>query len=349
MPAIRTEITEIVTGLGMLGYRDLKQALEVRPGHILNVEGEHFDRLDEAYRSGDHDHEFETAWANGVAFARATDGLRGRPPWSIEWKGPHRPPGYEQIPADLRVDHVYLVSCKYGSSILHNVSPGHLLDRGLAERRVERGVDWFAEVAPEAYAALWEAYRHELGLEALPAEVDALNADHRKIIKAASSRGAWPGRSEAAYLEFVLAVAQASAERWLRSLDTPSRREEMLWRLLRLQAAPYFVLGADLARNPLRYRVGTPWDFREWWKLRAFDVWPDPAGQPLLRWRAEVTARRTGRRCAVEGHVEIRWSHGRFSGAPEAKVHLDTPAHEVAGYVPLDGEDPAVAEPGIVD
>ena len=72
---------------------------------------------------------------------------------------------------------------------------------------------------------------------------------------------------------------------------------------------------------PLRYRVSTPWDFREGWKLRSFDVWPDPAGQPLVRWRADVTERPTSSRRAIEGHVEIRWSHGRFSGAPEAKVH----------------------------
>ena len=336
MPAIRTEITEIVTGLAMLGYRDLKQALEVRPGHILNVTDEHFDRLDAARGAGRHDHEFETAWANGSAFARATQGLRGRPPWSIEWKGPHRPPGYEQIPADLRIDHVYLVSCKYGSSILHNVSPGHLFDRGLAERRVERGVDWFAEVAPEAYDHLWAVYRAEQNLEQLPGTVAELTADDRKAIKAASARGPWPGASEVAYRDFVLAVAQGTAQRWLTSLDTPARREEMVWRLLRLQASPYFVLGADLAGESLRYRVGTPWDFREGWTLRSFDVWADPAGQPLVRWRADVVGRIDDTRAAVEGHVEIRWSHGRFSGAPEAKVHLDTPAHGVAGYVPLD-------------
>jgi hypothetical protein len=35
--APRTEITEIVTGLAMLGYRSLDDALEIRPGHILNV------------------------------------------------------------------------------------------------------------------------------------------------------------------------------------------------------------------------------------------------------------------------------------------------------------------------
>jgi hypothetical protein len=37
----------------------------------------------------------------------------------------------------------------------------------------------------------------------------------------------------------------------------------------------------------------------------------------------------------VEGHVEIRWSHGRFASPPEAKVYLDTPHHQVPGYWPL--------------
>jgi hypothetical protein len=38
----------------------------------------------------------------------------------------------------------------------------------------------------------------------------------------------------------------------------------------------------------------------------------------------------------VEGHVEVRWSHGKFGGVPEAKIYLDTPHHKVAGYQPLD-------------
>lgn len=334
MPALRTEITEIVTGLAMLGYRSLRDALEIRPGHITNVGADEFDRLADALTAGTHDAEFATAWDNGRVFARADEGLRGRPPWTIEWKGPHKPPGYEQIPADLRIDHVYLVSCKYGSSILHNAGPAHLFDRCLAERRIERGLDWFAEVAPEAYQALWDAYRDELGLDGLPDVVGQLNPDHRRDLKAAAMRGPWPGRAAPAAADFSLAVAQASAERWRGAMNTAARREEMLWRLLRFQAAPYFVLGADLAGSPLRYRVATPWDFRAAFELRAFDTWPDAAGQPLVRWRAEVDER-GGERRIVEGHVEIRWSHGRFSGAPEAKVHLDTPAHDVTGYLPL--------------
>ena len=41
----------------------------------------------------------------------------------------------------------------------------------------------------------------------------------------------------------------------------------------------------------------------------------------------------------IEGHVEVRWSHGKFAGVPEAKIYLDTPHHEVAGYEPIDTVD----------
>jgi len=353
MAAIRTEITEVVTGLAMLGYSSLERALSVRPRAVVNVSDDNFDRIEAAWSTGDHEREFATAWDNGWIFARSEDGLRGRPPWLLEWKGPHKPPGYEQVPADLRIDHVYLVSCKYGSNILHNVSPSHLFDRALAERRVERGSDWFESSAPEAYQQFYDtvladiaaadiagAAGEDSGCEAvaarLPASVLALEPDDRTALKAAlPKRGRLPEQSQHAYESFALAVAQQSTERWLVHLDTRARREEMLWRLLRLQAAPYFVLGATTSGSPLRYRVGTPWDFRNQFEVRAFDVWPDAAGQPLVRWRADITNRTTSGRHVVEGHVEIRWTHGRFGGAPEAKVHLDTHPHDVAGYFPL--------------
>ena len=48
----------------------------------------------------------------------------------------------------------------------------------------------------------------------------------------------------------------------------------------------------------------------------------------------------TGEERTVEGHVELRWSHGRFGGPPEAKVYLDTPHDEVPGYHRLDEPEP---------
>lgn len=329
MPAIRTEVTEIVTGLAMLGFPDLDRALAIRPAWYHHVSIQQFDRLDEARASGDLLLEFETAWENGMRFLHSPDGLRGRVPDRIEWKGPHRPPGYEQLPADLRVDHVYLISCKYGSNVLHNVSPASLFDRRLSERKVDRE-DWYLAVAPEAYQELYSACRTELG-GPLPDSVVDLQPHHRARLKRELKR-TWPGDVADVARGFAWRVATTSAERWLASLSTPVQRAAMVWRILRLEAAPYFVLGADAQGTPIRYRTHTPWDHRDRFRLRSFDVIPEAAGQPVVLWRVEVADRQTGDHLVTEGHVEIRWSHGRFSGAPEAKVYLDTPHHDVAGY-----------------
>lgn len=332
MATLKTEITEIVTGLALLGYRQLDHTLGVRPRLVEHVTEAHFDRLDEAFAAGRYRAEFELAWDNGRRFATAAEGLRGRPPWRVEWKGNHKPPGYEQIPADLRVDHVYLISAKYGSNILTNASPAHLFERLLAERRSEERADWFGHVAPEAYQELYATCRRELGDLALPLKVDALTAAHRHELKN-RLRGAWPGDAKVAYQWMATLVATESAQRWRARLhEAPGRDEEMLWRLLRLQAAPYFVLGQSADGKPLHYLVGTPWDFRARFRLRTIDAWADPVGQATVRWRAEVRDRETGEDRHVDGHVEVRWSHGRFSGMPEAKVYLDSPHHDVPGY-----------------
>jgi hypothetical protein len=216
-----------------------------------------------------------------------------------------------------------------------NASPWHLFERGLSERRTERA-DWFAEIAPEALQELYDAARSSIDPDGLPVPVEALDREQRAVLKSRLPRGrSWPDAAAPVYAEFAHAVAHRSAERWRATLRTAAQREEMLWRLLRLQAAPYFVLGAAGDGTPLRFRVETPWDFRNAYELRSFDVWGDSVGQPVVRWRADATRRDDGTERIVEGHVEVRWSHGKFGGAPEAKVYLDTPHHRVAGYEPI--------------
>jgi hypothetical protein len=335
VPALRTEVTEITTGLAMFGYRTLDEALEVRPASISNVTDEHFDRLLAARGSGQLARAFEVAWQNGVAFARAPEGLRGRPPWWLEWKGGQRPPGYEQIPADLRVDHVYLVSCKYGSDILTNSSPANLFDRRLSDRKDDRS-DWFLEVAPEQYQAFYASCREALGTTRLPAHVGDLEPPHRAMLKRSLPRRL-TGDLAAVYEMFAATAAATSASRWMSGLKTMRLREEMLWRLLRLQSAPYFVLGESAGGRPLRYRVGTPWDFRTRYRLVDMEATADQdRSQPVVCWVARVRDVQTGSDLDVAGHVEVRWSHGRFAQVPEAKVYLDTGHHAVPGYVPLD-------------
>jgi len=220
MPDTRTEITEIVTGLGLFGFRDIERALAARPRFILNVDDAVYDRLDRAFAGGDHDRAFHTAYDNGAVFARADDGLRGRPPWIVEWKGPHRPPAYEQIPADLRVDHVYLLSCKYGSNILHNASPWHVFDRALSERAKQSG-DWFASVAPESFQDFYAEVRAYVDDPTLPDRVADLAPDHRQRLKAAL-KGHWPAPLRTDWQLVAFEIARASAARLLEA--APGRR-----------------------------------------------------------------------------------------------------------------------------
>lgn len=332
MPSVKTEVTEIVTGVAITGTPTLGAGLAERA--VANVGADVWQRLVALADGGHHRQEFAAAWANGRAFLAAADGLRGRPPRLVEWKGPTHAPGDEVVPADLRVDHVWLVSCKYLSKVLANAAPSRLFDRGLAGGPAPTATDWFAEVAPEAYQALFAQVRAELGRRAsLPPHAADLTAAHRAELRAYLD-GGWSTEAQAAYRHLGAQVSQASAARWKRLVVRRPHAEAVLWRLLRIGSAPYFVLGAQRDRT-LRLRVMTPWDWRQAYELRRFDVWGDDAGQPQVRWQARVRDRAAGIEHCVDGHVEVRWSHGRFGKPPEAKVYLDTPHHRVPGYVEL--------------
>jgi hypothetical protein len=349
VPADRTEITEIVTGLATFGQDDLAAALDAPPAAFGGVSPERWARLRDLARAGRYRAEFAAAWTNGRCFLEARAGLRGRPPEIVEWKGPQRPPGAEPVPADLRVDHVYLVSCKYNSRIQLNASPRsifgsdgdvgrHGVRPGGAAASAPVGGDWYADVAADEQQALYEIVRFETGLVgALPARAADMSPTERRELGRALGRGPWTSPAAAeAYAVLSTAVAAGSARRWGGHLRSSERvREQTLWRFLRVAAATYFVLGSDGDRM-VRLRVGSPWDWRQAFRLRRFDVEPVAgARQPVVRWLAVVDDRAAGSTRSVEGHIEVRWSHGRFAGLPEAKVYLDTPHHLVPGYWPL--------------
>ena len=335
MPTDRTEITEIVTGLATLGAGDLGVALADPPAVFGGVGPERWARLRALHGEGRHRAEFAAAWANGRAFLDARDGLRGRPPEVVEWKGPHRPPGVEPVPADLRIDHVYLVSCKYNSRITLNASPRSVFV-GSNGADADAGADWFTEMAPRETQALYEIVRFETGMVgSLPDRAIDLSRVERRELARALGRGAWTSPAAAeAYAALSAVVADGSAKRWRNRLRSAPLREATLWRFLRVAAATYFVLGSDGDRM-VRVRVASPWDWRQAFRLRRFDIEPVPSRQPLVRWTATVDDRSAGCPRNVTGHIEVRWSHGRFAQPPEAKVYLDTPPHLVAGYWPL--------------
>jgi hypothetical protein len=333
MPSDRTLVTELATALGMVGAPDIQAALAVRPTSLSALDAATWCRLRELFASGLHADGFANGFANGRAFLAADDALAGRVPQRIEWTGGRKLPGDEAVPLDLRIDHVYLVSCKYLSKVLQNAGPARLAEGLLTFRHLDDRRDWYERVAPVEYQALYRACLDELGDHGFPSRVTELDVAGRGRLSTLLDGRTWPDGTQDAHRDFCRAVSTETARIWNGSLRPPDR-EAMLWRLLRIGSAPYYVLGND-GRDSMLLRVDTPWDWRQNFRLESFTVVAQDFGQPRVGWSARYLDRRDGAQREVRGHVQVRWSHGRFRQRPEAKVYLDTPHAEVPGYHPL--------------
>lgn len=341
MPDDRTTVTELGTALGTLPFPDPASALSRRPDQ-LHIADSVWDLLGAINESGRFGAELASSFANGKALLEAPDGLRCRTPMTIEWTGGRRPPGDEVAPIDLRIDHVYLVSCKYESDILANASPGRLFDGLLATTGDWDRSDWYDTVAPGEYVALYRACLAATGLADFPPLPSECSRSQLAVLRKSLTGRAYPDTtSRLAYAALCRAVSTASARRWSDQLKSSSTTQEaMLWRLLRIGSAPYFVLGNDRRTGvPARFRIASPWDWREEFVLDDLTVTAAVAGQPRVNWTSTYRARQDERPRIAAGHVEIRWSHGRFAQPPEAKVYLDTPMAQLPGYHPLDPVD----------
>lgn len=329
MPGELTEIIEITTALGML-FPSLPDALHARPPELMNVSDDAWARLVAAAADPTYATSFETAFNNGRAFLEASQALRGRRPLLVEWKGPHRPPGDDVIPADLRIDHVFLVSCKYLSRILLNTGPQRLFERLLVGEQ-RGGTHWFVDCAPDEFQAFYEAAVAFGELKNLPTSVTDLGSAQHHILRQTLSSRALPEDLGGPWSELCNAVANESARRWSDALTSQNAKLRLLWRMLRISGASYFVIGTDKSAH-LKLRVDSVWDWSQAYELRNLRVTARPAGQPEVGWKATVRRRLDGADLSIDGHVEIRWSHGRFVGVPESKVYLDTPHAHVPGY-----------------
>jgi len=343
MPDDRTTVTELGTALGTLGYPDLSSALARRPDE-LRIDSDTWGQLQVIHREGRFAAEFRMAFENGRAMLAAPDGLSGRVPRIIEWTGGRRAPGDEVAPIDLRIDHVYLISCKYESDILANTSPARLFEGLLAmSGRWDRS-DWFEAVAVDELIALYAACLRATGLTHFPPAPGLCTKEqHRELRDALAGRSYPDAETKAAYIRLCTTVSRESAQRWRRRMDEAGIGSElMVWRLLRIGSAPYFVLGIDRrSGQPVQYRISSPWDWRDEFEVVDFGIAAGAAGQPRVDWHCRYRARHQGSRhqATVAGHVEIRWSHGRFAHPPEAKIYLDTPMDELPGYHALSGTE----------
>ena len=330
-----TRITEITTGLGMLPDCDLDSVFDrlLPPEQLDGVDAETWQAL-QAYRNDDADADvFAASFAAGRHFLRSAEALRGRPPRLVEWRGPHRLPERDPLPADLRIDHVYVVSCKNLSKVLRNPSPVLLFREARCDGAAGARGDWYDEIAPDEYRTLYRTTVDALGLPGMPDTPGRLTREQKDALRDALRTG-WPDGVGDEAQTFTTAVSQRSASALRAAAPDAAARERLYWQFLRLHSSSYFILG-NQRNGPTHLRVLTPWDFRRRFAFGDMEITAADGGQPQVNWSATFRDLATGVDRVVHGHVEIRWSHGKFNGAPEAKIYLDTPHADAPGYEPF--------------
>ncbi len=351
MPAELTIATELCTALGTLGYESILDMPSSPPKELERVGPSDWQSLLNTLKHSTHSKTLSCALINGNAFLHAHSALRGRLPAKVEWRGPTRTTGFEMVPADLRIDHVYLVSCKYASNVLINPSPTHLFDNLLQSRPTNPSKNWYLEVAKDEFNTLFQKTKsyieHLHPYSRMPDSYLSLTSQDKAFIKEVLSENRWPSELFPYYQALCDVVASNTANRWKKNLKDIKLQELLLWRMLRISEAPYYMLGVSKdAKETLRLRIGTPWDWNSLFKLKGLEITPKSAGQPTVSWRAIVINKVTQKELYVQGHVEVRWSHGRFNQNPEAKVYLDTPHKELPVYFDIEKEE---SEIGIAD
>lgn len=344
MASSRTRLTELATAVGLVLDAALPDPTDLEELDVPGIDRDTWwPEVHEALTGPAPTAELaRRAIANGQAFRERV--LQGRRPGRIEWTGSSRTTWTSDIPRDLSVDGVWFIQAKFDSTCVLNTSPAALADSLLADDGVATRASWYEQVALPELAAYYDVVRRGIdggslwGVEGveLPADVRDLDGSHRRILKESMRGSPTDPAEEAAYAELSRAVSIETALRWQHRLRaaTASQQTQMLFRMLRIAGGPYWLLGTK-GTTLVRLAVVDTRTWRDRHRLRSFEVTAARVGQPQVDWRAIVTDAHGGGDRVVEGHCEIRWSHGKLQGNPECKVQVYTPLADLPGYDPM--------------
>ncbi len=251
----------------------------------------------------------------------------------LQWTGPQKQASTTLAAKDLMVANIP-VSIKAKSDLVWNTSPFNLFQSIPQGTPLAQGSDnWYLEQDAAGFQDLYTFVR-DFGLDYLPQDVAefeqvASHKDRRalqRVIKQFS--GETKDEFDRLYLSMCHNVAQRSAEifneNFSKSLQGKSRRfilEFIATRFFRMNTVEYIWGGIDRATE---FAVVVP-EFTKWtseWLISNIEAVPNlKRKQSVVNFLVRYAHRESGRSNVANFRAEIRWSHGRFCGAPEAKLY----------------------------
>ncbi len=96
-----------------------------------------------------------------------------------------------------------------------------------------------------------------------------------------------------------------------------------------LDAVPYVLCGIN-SNDEFGLQIPSLTDFKFKWELTTIHALADlNRRQSVVGFRLEFNSKSGHLRHVANFHTELRWSHGRFCGVPEAKLYKDFHYYEL--------------------
>jgi site-specific DNA-methyltransferase (adenine-specific) len=337
MASEKTECTELSVAFGILG---LPKPLALSAQEVES----HF----EGTLSPDKYMRFKEEFVNHInskLYSRLVNlgiELRARYPLfstvsSICWCGPEKQARTDSGARDLIAANTP-ISIKAGSNILLNRSPAFVfesLPQGLPSP--DRSENWYLLVDPSGYQELYSSVRNiRLVRFDYPESVEEFehvySKSNRKEIESEISKlvGGEKAKFDELYLAMCRRVAEASAElfnrNFLTAMDGLSPKwviESIAKNLFRIDSVEYVMAGVTGSKV---YAIKMP-SLSRWkkeWEIVGVQATPDLSrGQSVVKIIVQYKNKKETTVYEASFHVEIRWSHGKFVQAPEAKLYKD--------------------------
>ena len=330
MPTAKTECTELSVGFGLLDV--LPSGLSEE--QILNL----FSGSLPIEKYHNYLHEFESQPNLYNEFLDIGRRLRNSYPLfthlsQVTWTGPQQQAATTSASKDLIAANVP-ISVKNKSNVVLNASPYNLfVTIPSGSMPAANSDNWYHSTDPNGIQALY-LFVQMRSQSALPETYTVFDQTASQVDRN-SLKESIGSFSENTKLEFTRLyrqmcgnVSSTSANTFNNNLQTAlssniknSVLENIVKQFFRVNAVPYILVGLDDNHS---FGLQIP-DITEWkksWRIIDLTATPDLSkGQSIVDIRMIVEERTSKVNRTMEFQVQIRWSHGKFCGNPEAKLY----------------------------
>jgi hypothetical protein len=331
MPSIFTETSELLVAFGVLDIQPTEvEFKDIDKFFNKTLAQEIFDKICSEIRNGTRPAEYEKLFSVGQSIK--TEFLSDTERIKVEWIGPSKQRKTVSISKDLRINDNINISVKTNSNVVYNLSPHNLflaLPRGTL--MATRADHWFRAAAPQEYQAMYDFVRngYKSTLPERVGEFDKFRRVDRKNVQR------WletlEKEKERSFLELYKEMCQTVSifsaktfEANFQSVNPRMKRavqENILKYFLRLNSVSYLLAGLD---GGSKFIAEVP-DITAFFRECKFDSIETQRNPKSLQSEVNFTLhfRHQDKAFSLPFHAEIRWSHGKFCGNPEAKLYKD--------------------------